>query len=82
MFLFSQRHEFLVPKLHLLVLWKRGHIANDGCFFLDHFIHVLYEIHYFVTAALWLRKTPRVPTLHIDQPPIGVSPFRRSAKIP
>ncbi len=76
-----QRHEFLMPESHLLVLWQLRHVVNYGYFLLRDFIYLPHKIDYFPAVApnLGLMSQARAPKMNYAL--LLISLFRASVKI-
>jgi hypothetical protein len=61
-----QRHEFLMPELHLLALWQVRHVVNYGYFLLRDFVHLPHKIDNFPTVApnVGLTSQARAPKMN------------------
>ena len=81
MFFSRQWQEFLMPELHLLVLWHVRHVVNYGYFLLRDFIHLPHKIDYFPAVAprLGLMSQARLPKM--NHAPVLIPLFRNSVKI-
>ena len=76
-----QRHEFLMPELHLLAFWQVRHIVNYGYFSPGDFIHLPHKINYFPTVAANLGPISQARAPKMNHALLLISLFRASVKI-
>jgi hypothetical protein len=77
----SQRQKFLMPELHLLVLWQVRHVVNYGYFLLGDFIHLPHKIDYCPAVAPRLGLMSQVHVAKMNRAAVLIPLFRNSVKI-